>query len=476
MFIKRLLPAALLVAVLGSTADALHRVPLHKHETVKHSLYALQRRFSSFFKEPATSVDISNFQNAQYYGEISIGTPPQPFKVVFDTGSSNLWVPSSKCSFTQVPCDLHTKFYGDKSDSYVQNGTDFAIQYGSGSLSGFLSQDTVTIGEIKVENQIFAEATKEPGLAFIAAKFDGILGLGFDTISVDGVTPVWYNMVDQGVVDDPIFAFYLGRDGGHTSSQLVLGGVDESHYTGDFHFVPVSRKGYWQFALDNVLIDGTVLDVCGKKGCQAIADSGTSLLAGPVEVVKQINAKLGAVGVFTDECDELVHEYAPDLIKGILADLTPDIICSDIVQVCDKASANTARMSLGSGPECYICTTAVETLLHYVEKNVSLARIEQLAEKICDLLPSPQGEALLDCKSIPSLPTIAFVIGGQKFELTPDQYVLELNAGGQKQCVSGFIGLDVPAGPLWILGDVFMGPWYTQFDFGNSRVGFAKST
>ncbi|KAK1753104.1 vacuolar protease A [Echria macrotheca] len=232
-------------------------------------------------------VPISNFMNAQYFSEITIGTPPQSFKVVLDTGSSNLWVPSSKCG--SIACYLHSKYDASSSSTYKANGTKFDIKYGSGSLSGFVSQDVVTIGDLTIKGQDFAEATNEPGLAFAFGRFDGILGLGYNTISVNRIVPPFYKMIEQKLIDEPVFAFFL--DDVEGESEVTFGGVDKSRYTGKLTTIPLRRKAYWEVDFDGIAYGD---DTAELESTGIILDTGTSLIALPSQLAEMLNAQIGA--------------------------------------------------------------------------------------------------------------------------------------------------------------------------------------
>lgn len=472
--------ALVCAALFATQALALVKVKLNKLEkTARHELLSNPAKYrapmmvetlknlynNKYAKSGNGKVLLNNYMDAQYYGEVTIGTPPQTFNVVFDTGSSNLWVPSKQCHFWDVACKLHSKYDSSASSTYKANGQSFAIQYGSGSLSGFLSQDTVNFGGLQIENQVFAEATSEPGLSFVAAKFDGLLGMAFSSISVDGVVPPFYNLVQQNLVSEPLFAFWLNRQQGQTEGgELVLGGVDSAHYSGDITYVPLTNKTYWEFAVDDIQMTG---DSYCKGGCRAIADTGTSLIAGPTAAVNLINQKItGGSSSATNmqsEVEQLVEQHAAGIIEGLAHQLDATTICTAI-KVCPGSEL------------CTICHMAVET----VKQQISpITPIDTISSHVMDLAKTlgASGATTVDCDTISSLPKIEITIAGKVFTLTPDQYIMKVTVLGKSQCMSGFMGMDMPPqiGPLWILGDVFIGAYYTVFDLGNSRLGFATA-
>ncbi|EGW13443.1 Napsin-A [Cricetulus griseus] len=322
--------------------------------------------------------------NTQYFGDIGLGTPPQNFTVVFDTGSSNLCSVSHRLSDPILSPELgfHRRFNPKASSSFRPNGTKLAIQYGSGQLTGILSQDNLTIGEIRGVSVTFGEALWESSMVFTLAHFDGILGLGFPSLAVDGVQPPLDAMVEQGLLQKPIFSFYLNRDAeGSDGGELVLGGSDPAHYIPPLTFIPVTIPAYWQVHMESVNV-GTGLSLCAQ-GCGVILDTGTSLITGPSEEIHALNKAIGG-------------------------------------------------------------------------------------------LPFLAGQYFIQCSKTPELPTVSFRLGGVWFNLTGQDYVIKiLNSDDVGLCLLGFQALDIPkpAGPLWILGDVFLGPYVAVFDRGVKTVG-----
>ena len=206
-------------ALIGASSAG--RIPLIKRDLtldmVKGQTLRAQDKFLG-----GEHVVVQDFMNAQYFVEVEIGTPGQKFTMVPDTGSSNLWVYSHSC--WSIPCWTHALYDKSKSSTYKSDGQAFDITYGSGGVKGTAGSDVAMIGDIKA-TMSFGEVTSASGVSFIASKMSGIMGLAYDTISVDGFK-TW---MDVNTLTDKSFSFYLHSN--PSESYMVIPGMDTEGYT-----------------------------------------------------------------------------------------------------------------------------------------------------------------------------------------------------------------------------------------------------
>lgn len=140
------------------------------------------------------------------------------------------------------------------------------------------------VANLEIKNQVFGEVTKEIGSTFVNVKFDGIFGMGFPSISVsDNISPL-VRMEQQGVIKHKVFCFVLHHTNekkspygnGYIGGELHIGGCEFKPTL----YVPLTKLGYWQFLMSSVIVtksNGLRFHAC-KAGCQAIMDTGTSLV------------------------------------------------------------------------------------------------------------------------------------------------------------------------------------------------------
>uniref|UniRef100_A0A8B9KGU3 Peptidase A1 domain-containing protein n=1 Tax=Astyanax mexicanus TaxID=7994 RepID=A0A8B9KGU3_ASTMX len=300
---------------------------------------------SQYSSEQGYPESLVNQDDMGYYGKIGIGTPPQYFYVHFDTGSSTLWVNSVYCN--SQACSSHNLFNPNESSTYESNNQPFSITYGTGSVQGVIGYDTVTMGELNVTNQKIGLSTSEPGNHFARPLHDGLMGLAF----MPDQETIVDTMIQEGVIEEPIFAFYMTGDS-ESGSQVVFGGTDPSQYQGQINWVPVQKSSHWQLLV----------------------------------MLYNVNR-----GLFGAQTSFLFFQY------------------------------------------------------------------------------------VFACSEVSSLPPLTFVMNGAHLHLPASAYVLQ-DEDSNGNCRSGISksheqyrnGL-----PYWILGDIFIRQFYTVFDQGNARVGFA---
>uniref|UniRef100_A0A0P4VJR7 Putative cathepsin d n=1 Tax=Rhodnius neglectus TaxID=72488 RepID=A0A0P4VJR7_9HEMI len=307
----------LIVAAVGIVpTHCFYHVPLYKMYKTPRDVVDLQRELKSYkdslkmftlLKKSGREV-LRNSFNTQYYGNITLGTPAQEFSVVFDTGSSNLWVPSVACRNTA--CRRHHTYDRRQSSTYEADGRPLNLVYGTGAIVGVLSSDVLKIGELKVKDQIFGEALRVSDNPFAVAKPDGILGLAFPSISKDDVTPPFQNLMNQGLLEKPEFSFYLNRNPDEeVGGEIIFGGVDKERFHEDtLNTVPLSSTSYWQFQMDGVSTSADEGRSWCENGCPGIADTGTSFIVGPTEDIDEIFETVGAEvyeGIGFVSCDDL---------------------------------------------------------------------------------------------------------------------------------------------------------------------------
>jgi len=257
----------------------------------------------------------------------------------------------------------------------------FNITYGKGGVNGTVGYETLCFGDPSdnttcVKDQVFimtVHESEEEGWY----KQDGLVGMSYDALSPFGNTSTPFaKLMNSDQCDQKLFAFWLNRNAfDPNGGELILCGTDPAHYVGDIVYAPVTVKGYWQFTVDQFLVNGQVVD----QKFQAFADTGSSAICGP-------------------------------------------------------------RDSVGR-------------LYHFLGINAS---------------------GIVDCDKMASMPDLVFTISGRQFPLTADQYIRKYYVGVDQMVCQISV---VPGNQddwLWTLGDAFIGAYYTVFDRGNDRVGFAK--
>ncbi|CAG8433449.1 5287_t:CDS:2 [Ambispora gerdemannii] len=229
----------------------------------------------------------ASFYGGEFHSTIQIGEPGQEFNVLFDTGSTPLWVSHRSCNTT------HTTFDPRKSRSFKKIGIPWNITYADNdSANGYLARETITIGEgVKIRNQVFSLAIKING-TFDQEPIDGVCGLGYGHFYArKHYRNLFENMKHQHLIQHQLFSIWYGK--GSTSSlsgEILFGEINHERYTEKISYFPIipNISGDWKIHLEAICIGNRTI----KCQIEAFIDSGIIGLYLPQFFVDRVHANI----------------------------------------------------------------------------------------------------------------------------------------------------------------------------------------
>jgi hypothetical protein len=426
---KLLLALLVVLAVAGMAVAAVFRMPLKHIESPRMKMMKAGKwRDHLKYKEAirlhkpnrngnlaVVGQPVNDYEDIEYVGNVTVGTPQQQFQVILDTGSANFWIPDKDCTGDACDaicdisplicsifcpdeccdakakprdvCDNKNKFDPSLSSTYQATTLqDWSIQYGTGDATGYWGIDTMAFGGSGTQ-QLVVQGTYIGLATQIAAFFedepiDGILGLAFQSLAQPNtVAPPLINAINAGLLDQRIFTVWLAYKGIGDNvaggGVYTYGGLDDANCGPVIDYQSLTSATYYQFSMSQIGL-GSYLS---SAGWDVISDTGTSFIGGPQNVVDAMARQAGATYDNND---------------GV----------------------------------------------YYMS---------------CNANPGPVG----------------LRIGSQTYQIQPVNYIIDAGTG---QCYFAFFPFSFGGGgPSWILGD----PWIRQYcnihDIGGRRMGFAAS-
>ncbi|KAF8556433.1 acid protease [Imleria badia] len=235
--------------------------------------------------------------DSSFYGTLAVGTPPYPFDVILDTGSSDLWVASSSCQST---CAGTGNYNSAKSSTFKSLDLDFNAVYSIGEAIGTLVEDVVQMAGFTVSNQQFGSVTSTSS-NFLQNPVTGLIGLAWRSLSSSGAMPFWQALASRGSWDSPLMAFQLTRYNNASNAgdlepggSLTMGYVNESLYTGNINYqnIPDGQASFWLQEIASMTVQGKSISLPSGSGSYAAIDTGTTLVAGPASGIAAIYAQI----------------------------------------------------------------------------------------------------------------------------------------------------------------------------------------